>query len=104
MTLHGTVASPASSCDCCLTEKLSARSWRWLPITALFLPPETAKGADYVPQELRPSGSVLAHLLFNIFISDLPTTVSRKYACADDLRIVDADGDWQAVEVVLCKP
>jgi len=29
-------------------------------------------------------GSVLAPLLFNIHISDLPTTVSRKYAYADD--------------------
>jgi len=36
--------------------------------------------------------------LFNIYISDLPTTVSRKYTYADDLAIMHADGDWQLVE------
>jgi len=45
-----------------------------------------------------PKGSVLAPLLFNTYISDLPTTVSRKYAYADDLAIMHADGDWLAVE------
>jgi len=48
-------------------------------------------------------GSVLAPLLFNIYISDLPTTISRKYAYADDLAIMHADGDWQAVEGLLSK-
>jgi len=48
-------------------------------------------------------GSVLAPLLFNIDISDQPTTVSRKYAYADDLAIMHADGDWQAVEGALSK-
>jgi len=47
-----------------------------------------------------PQGSVLAPLLFNIniYTSDLPATISRKYAYADDLAIMHADGDWLAVE------
>jgi len=45
-----------------------------------------------------PQRSVLVHLLFNIYIADLLTTVCRKYAYADDLAIMYVDGDWQAVE------
>jgi len=41
--------------------------------------------------------------LFNIYIFDLPTTVSRKYAYVDNLAIMHADGDWEAVEWVLTK-
>jgi len=48
-------------------------------------------------------GSVLAPLLFNTYISDLTTTISGKYAYADDLAIMHAAGDWQAVEGVLTK-
>jgi len=47
-----------------------------------------------------PQGSVPAFLLFNIYISDLPNIVSRKF---DDLAIMHADGNWQAVERVLSK-
>jgi len=50
-----------------------------------------------------PQGSVLASLLFNIYISDLLTTISRKYAYDDDLGIMHADGNWQAVEGALSK-
>jgi len=39
-----------------------------------------------------PQESVLAPLLFNIYNSYLPTTVSRKYAYADDLAIMYANG------------
>jgi len=50
-----------------------------------------------------PQGSVLAPLLFNIYTSDLPATISRKYAYADDLAIMHADGDFLAVEGALSK-
>jgi len=43
-----------------------------------------------------PQGSVLAPLLFNNNTYDLPATISRKYAYADDLAIMHADGDWLA--------
>ena len=45
-----------------------------------------------------PQGSVQAPLLFNIYTYDLPATNSRKYAHAEDLAIMHADGDWLAVE------
>jgi len=50
-----------------------------------------------------PQGSVLAPLLFNIYTSELPATISRKYAYADDLAIIHLDGDWLAVEGALSK-
>jgi len=48
-------------------------------------------------------GSALAPLLFNIYTSDLPATISRKYAYADDLAIMHADGDWLVVEGAVTK-
>ena len=58
-----------------------------------------------MPQEQCPTGICpgapsLQHLQY---ISSLPTTFSRKYAYAENLAIMHADGDWQAVEGVLTK-
>jgi len=50
-----------------------------------------------------PQGSVLSPILFSIYISNLQTNVSRKYAYADNLAIMRANGHWQAVEGVLSK-
>ena len=47
--------------------------------------------------------SVLVPLLLNIYIFELPTTISRKYAYADDLAITHADVGWKAVKEVLTK-
>jgi len=43
------------------------------------------------------------NLSFYICTSDLPITISRKYAYADNLPTMYADGDWQAVEGVFSK-
>ena len=45
-----------------------------------------------------PRGSVLAPLLFNIYISNLPPTLSSKYAYADELALVHTAGDWYMLE------
>ena len=45
-----------------------------------------------------PQGSVLWRPFSSTYISDLPTTVSRKNTYADDLAIMNADGDCQTVE------
>ena len=49
-----------------------------------------------VPQE-----SVLASLLFNIYVYDLPSTISRRYASADDLALLYSSDDWKDLEGVL---
>ena len=48
-----------------------------------------------------PQGSVLAPLLFNIYTHDLSSTISRKYAYADDLALLHSSGDWKDLEGVL---
>ena len=48
-----------------------------------------------------PQGSVLAPLLFNIYIHDLPDTLSKKYGYADDLAILMSNKSWEVTETGL---
>ena len=48
-----------------------------------------------------PQGSVLAPLLFNIYTYDLPSMISRKFAYADDLELLDSSGNWKDLERTL---
>ena len=45
-----------------------------------------------------PQGAVMAPMLFNIYIHNLPATQSRKYGYADDLAILLSKPSWEAVE------
>ena len=43
-------------------------------------------------------GSVLAPLLFNIYMYDLSSMISRKFAYADDLALLHSSGNWKDLE------
>ena len=64
----------------------------------------TLTTGDHKPSSLRrlkngvPQGSVLAPLLFNIYIYDLLSKTSRKYDYADDLAVLYSSGDWNVLE------
>ena len=45
-----------------------------------------------------PQGSVLAFLLFNIYVYDLPSITCKKYAYTDDLSILYSSRDWKLLE------
>ena len=48
-----------------------------------------------------PQRSVLAPLLFNIYTYDLPSMISRKFVCADDLALLHSSGNWKDLEGTL---
>ena len=48
-----------------------------------------------------PQRLVLAPLLFNIYTYDLPSTISQKYAYADDLALMHTSKDWKTLEGTL---
>ena len=50
-----------------------------------------------------PQGSVLAPMLFNNYIHDLPATTSQKYGYADDLAVLLSKPSWEAVKEDLSK-
>jgi len=48
-----------------------------------------------------PQGSVLAPTLFNLYISDLPSTISRKFAYADDITVATQHEKFENNETIL---
>ena len=67
----------------------------------------TLTTGDSKPNRLRrlknglPQGLVLAPLLYNICICDLPSMTSKKYAYAADLAVLHSSGDWKVLERTL---
>ena len=48
-----------------------------------------------------PQGLVLAPLLFNIYMYDLPSMISKKFAYVDDLALLHSSGNWKDLEGTL---
>ena len=48
-----------------------------------------------------PQGSVFAALLFNIYTYELPSMISRKFAYADDLALLQSSANWNNLEGTL---
>ena len=53
------------------------------------------------PKNSSPQRSVLAPLLFNIYMYNLPSMISRKFAYADDLALLHSSGNWKDLEGTL---
>lgn len=61
------------------------------------------KSQKFVLDNGLPQGSVLAPLLFNLYISDMPATTSRKFGYADDSAIATQSESFQKCEETLNK-
>ena len=48
-------------------------------------------------------GSAMSPILFNIYISDIPTTVSHQYGYADDMALLYSHKYWPKVEETLSR-
>ena len=49
-----------------------------------------------LPHECK--GSLLAAMIFNIYVHDLPPTLANKYGYANDLAILLSDKHWKTIE------
>ena len=98
-TPYGIAASSANFCACCRTGIWFLLSWSLSEIATLPSPLVTAPKAGC---DARRTASRRVQswppLLFNIYRYDLPTTISKKIAYADDLAILHSTGDWQTLE------
>lgn len=62
---------------------------------------EGQKSKTRVLNNSLPQGSVLAPILFNVYVHDMPDTVSKKFAYADDTCIVSQSKHFEDVENTL---
>ena len=64
--------------------------------------PYNRKGSKSSLQRFKnhmPQRPVLAPFLFNIYMYELPDTISRTYAYADDLAILHSPRDWFSLDI-----